>query len=836
VTFLGFSRACGVGVKVLVLFCLIACGQVVVNEIRRESSGVSAAASTEFPSSLSLSNSSPSAAYGTDDTPTFVLSANVGGFTSGDVAQLFRGGNNTCNGLLAASQNVSSTSTSVLLSDSLGVSYGPKDYFAKITRGAQTLCTSVVTPYHFLLNLTVSFEYSNARQWNDWAKSDDSAACGGAAETTYSSCVHGGERREVVTSYTSCAGLTMSDALGAFDWSCTVDGGYATFRSSLKTAKRLADLILAGSPADWRSNSVTLSGGLTAQSSSSSIWWTNPVLNLPTVGNPPELSVASTIYFLAADASGPAFHISADKVGIAMAATTEFTSTGSYSFNLTTGAQDVSGKTAMVSVEGADYLWLEGSFLASSGIDLGLLMAGSVFSNVRNLSVRDLYGGGGMNAPGGFLTSNGADCTANHSQPAVGGDTVYGIYLVGSDKNRLRNLSVSNIEGGAGGQGQPYREENCPDDGLYYSINRAGSADGGESYAYYFTNADHNHIVGINASDIRAGEGGPEISTSYTDSGLSCQYSAEAKGDAGQAVGLYMTASTSNDLDNIVVEALNGNTDNLDSALGFASTGANVTGVILLAGSDDNEFLNLTIRNLQGSHGGRATSAFNDLCGNAINGTSGVGGTATGLYAANSDNTFINNLVVEDILGGNAGATAAAYTNAGGSTLGKNGGTAIGMELGSATATITYITMDDISAGFSTSGYDSVSDTSSYNGAVGNRVVGVYLAGSSDLGVTSSFMTDFAGAAASNELGGNALRGGNALAFYLDGATTITIGDATASNFIAGDSVSAAGTGGDAFIFYDNTTGSINVWGSLSSSLFPGIGGFASGLTGDYGP
>src|SRR5687768_15608400 len=76
--------------------------------------------------------------------------------------------------------------------------------------------------------------YSNAANWNDWAKSGSNVACvGNEAEIT--DCEHGGDKRLVVTSYDSCSGLSMSDALGVFDWSCSVVNGFASFTSQLKS-------------------------------------------------------------------------------------------------------------------------------------------------------------------------------------------------------------------------------------------------------------------------------------------------------------------------------------------------------------------------------------------------------------------------------------------------------------------------------------------------------------------------------------------------------------------------------------------------------------------------
>ncbi|MDH5546418.1 MAG: right-handed parallel beta-helix repeat-containing protein [Gammaproteobacteria bacterium] len=64
--------------------------------------------------------------------------------------------------------------------------------------------------------------FSAAPNWNDYVRAADPAtACDGSEGGAYSSCLHGGEKRSVeITGYTSCAGLSASDALGVFDWFC----------------------------------------------------------------------------------------------------------------------------------------------------------------------------------------------------------------------------------------------------------------------------------------------------------------------------------------------------------------------------------------------------------------------------------------------------------------------------------------------------------------------------------------------------------------------------------------------------------------------------------------
>jgi hypothetical protein len=136
-----------------------------------------------------------------------------------------------------------------------------------------------------VLSITVTAAYpNNGVNWNDYVKNDGATiyagtdtACVGN-ETPYTACLHAGEMRKVViTGVSACTGLSMTDSLGAFDWTCSASSGTATFYSSLKSTKGLRDLLTV---AGWSQNSVTLSGSQTA-SSSSTTWWTNTITALP---------------------------------------------------------------------------------------------------------------------------------------------------------------------------------------------------------------------------------------------------------------------------------------------------------------------------------------------------------------------------------------------------------------------------------------------------------------------------------------------------------------------------------------------------------------------------
>src|SRR4051812_39118561 len=59
--------------------------------------------------------------------------------------------------------------------------------------------------------------YANGVNWMDYVLPNGNPCVGN--ENGYTACIHGGETREVeVPGFSSCAGLSMTDALGVFQW------------------------------------------------------------------------------------------------------------------------------------------------------------------------------------------------------------------------------------------------------------------------------------------------------------------------------------------------------------------------------------------------------------------------------------------------------------------------------------------------------------------------------------------------------------------------------------------------------------------------------------------
>jgi hypothetical protein len=240
---------------------------------------------------------------------------------------------------------------------------GTRTVSAKFADAAGNESACVTDSIEVASGLVVVAQSPAAPNWNDYYQTAaPNTACAGSEESA-ADCTHGGEKRRVATAETSCAGLSMTDALGAFDWSCALEGGYAVFTSSLKAGKGLKDLVNATS---WKSNSVTLTGGA-GGSSTSTTWWTNTVQALPanptSTTGPATLASASTIYTLSASANSAGYNINADKIAVVTLSTSILTwyTSAINSCSSSSGETASANIKALVCAGAQKFLWLEGN-------------------------------------------------------------------------------------------------------------------------------------------------------------------------------------------------------------------------------------------------------------------------------------------------------------------------------------------------------------------------------------------------------------------------------------------------------------------------------------------
>lgn len=219
----------------------------------------------------------------------------------------------------------------------------------------------------------------NGANWNDYVKNDgtglidasDTACDPATAGTGPDLCLHAGELREFdMSALSSCSGVTVTDALGAFNWTC--DDSTGTVRAistGLKPGKYLSDLIdWTAAPPTWKDNSVTATDGTNTDQSSSGVWWGNPVIADSTSSS---LSTPSGIYVFTKD-MGTGFTIDADHIGVVIKP----------GVSLTSGT---SGNDVLFSQD-HPFLWLEGTM--SGAISSATLNVDKAhFSVGRNLTV-----------------------------------------------------------------------------------------------------------------------------------------------------------------------------------------------------------------------------------------------------------------------------------------------------------------------------------------------------------------------------------------------------------------------------------------------------------------
>jgi hypothetical protein len=287
----------------------------------------------------------------------------------------------------------------------------------KDAAGNETACVNA--SINSQASVTVAARFSNATNWNDYARrcsdstngcagllpsgstaptgagmpAENAAACTGAETGGAPACVHGGERRKVATEETSCSGLTATDSLGAFDWTCAVVSGKATFYSNLKTSKRLADLVTHGDPVgSWTNNSVTVTktysdASTDTAATTAAAWWTNlvralpdnsatcsadgdgsgPAWTCPGTQNVATLDRASTVYTLNATRATRGYNINADKIAIATLGTSATVTAATSGSQCNTSTFEVgTNATCLIASGTQKFLWVEGRYAGTA--------------------------------------------------------------------------------------------------------------------------------------------------------------------------------------------------------------------------------------------------------------------------------------------------------------------------------------------------------------------------------------------------------------------------------------------------------------------------------------
>ena len=312
--------------------------------------------------------------------------------------------------------------------------------------------------------ITVAPRFSAAPNWNDYVRAASTTTACDGTETSSTACIHGGERKSVVTSQTSCSGLSMTDSLGAFMWNCTVVNGYATFYSFLKWDKGLRDLV---DTSGWKPNSVTLSGAASA-STAPATWWTNPVTIVSSAISPATTyATAGGIYVITNTISNEGINLNADKIGLVTLSTAviSWPNILTTNFNVSNGEAAAPDSRAHISAGSQKFLWIEVGALSTSANKAmyGVALISCSFSRIHQSGILghttagiylenspyNLFTGNTLtqNARGFYISnSNSNRFTQNKTADS---STFGGVYLWASHGNTfVETLSASNADTG----------------------------------------------------------------------------------------------------------------------------------------------------------------------------------------------------------------------------------------------------------------------------------------------------------------------------------------------------------------------------------------------------
>ncbi|MBW2734058.1 MAG: right-handed parallel beta-helix repeat-containing protein [Deltaproteobacteria bacterium] len=290
--------------------------------------------------------------------------------------------------------------------------------------------------------------YPQHAEWNAYVQNDNGGStaftqpdepCGEQQTGGYSACIHSGERRKVVLpDEMSCVGLSATDALGAFNWVCDESGASVVFYSTgLRAGKGLADLLDLHA---FRDNAVVVRrDGASIAQTSATVWWNNPVLELPSNTNEGVLlDSPGAIYLLSESRATHGFNVAADGISVVVVpgATLRFAGTTN---NCTYDVLPTPEHPCALVTDGHDFLWFEGDFDARGAL-AGIFFHSSRFAVVRNFRVQNSWYG--------LLLVN--TLNSIFTGIRIGNAERYGMIVRASAENTLSDVTVSNSGSGGG--------------------------------------------------------------------------------------------------------------------------------------------------------------------------------------------------------------------------------------------------------------------------------------------------------------------------------------------------------------------------------------------------
>jgi len=532
---------------------------------------------------------------------------------------------------------------------------------------------------------TVDALYSTASNWNDYVKTTDTAtACDGSETGGYSACIHGGEMRSVeVPGKSDCTGLTATDALGAFDWTCDASTNPVRMVSS-----GLRDIAAVTDTTDGTSVGQLVNS--TASFVTDGVAEGDTVINttdyttttVTSIDNETRLTLADDIFV-----SGESYSINRDKnlsdlidfatpgwknntVTVLDGATKLFSTASSAWWSnpvvidndggslLTSGTVylvttdpnsnyilDASNIALVVKpgvtltgsgggkdniwVDTKNFLWLEGK-LEATGQEQGIFLDFIKFSVLRTVEVN--------NADYNLWFS---DSSNNLLRNVIANNNTYvgmtnGIYMNRADYNTLENvITAGNPDG--------ITLEDSSNNNTLTNIATVNNS----RYGIWISGSSDNRLSNISASN---NDFGVYLQSSSNNNRLSNLTTS----DNGQ-YGLYLLQSKNNTLENITAVSngaggVNFNNDSINNSLVNATASNNVSSGISFANSSNrNSLSNITASN----NGYAGISFWTTSNNNSLSNITAANNGSTGVaLQSSSDNSLSNITTVNNLLYG----------------------------------------------------------------------------------------------------------------------------------------------------------------------------------------
>lgn len=292
--------------------------------------------------------------------------------------------------------------------------------------------------------------YPNHANWNQYVHNAGGIAdtpynqsdvnCSGT-ENWYLNCTHGGERRKVTgTGLANCKGLTATDSLGAFSWTCDSSQNPPVFYSrALNTGKGLGTLINPSSLQFYPLGlTVTDSGGCTVLSAPPSAQWKNPIVDLVAGGYisttvQKTLPGTGSIYILKSGTStqSDGIHLLGNGTGLVVMPGSTLQWAG-------VAGGNCNGSSALVCTDG-QYQWVEGAYDGyhpTNLVSVGAYDVSSSFSRYHLFSFK--------NAGSQGMRSNGHNL---YDQVSIGNVTGSGFVFSFANFSQVYQLAVNNTTG-----------------------------------------------------------------------------------------------------------------------------------------------------------------------------------------------------------------------------------------------------------------------------------------------------------------------------------------------------------------------------------------------------